>query len=277
MTVERAAAIHQHVNTTESALNWVHPSARIGKDVRIDPFAVIHENVEIGDGSWIGSNVSIFPGARIGKNVQVYPGAVISAVPQDLKFAGEETFTFIGDNTIIREFVTINRGTAAEGKTVVGSDNLLMAYVHVAHDCIVGSHCILANGVTLAGHVTVHDHAIIGGLSAVHQFVRIGSHVMISGGSLVRKDVPPFVKAAHDPLSYVGINSVGLRRRGFSNDAISAIQDIYRILFVRGVNTSNAVESILKEVAATPERDLIVDFIRSSTRGLMRGYSKGED
>lgn len=265
------------MNSTDTALNWVHPSARIGKDVRIDPFAVIHENVEIGDGSWIGSNVSVFPGARIGKNVQIYPGAVISAVPQDLKFAGEETFTYIGDNTIIREFVTINRGTAAEGKTVVGSDNLLMAYVHVAHDCIVGSHCILANGVTLAGHVTVQDHAIIGGLSAVHQFVRIGSHVMISGGSLVRKDVPPFVKAAHDPLAYVGINSVGLRRRGFSNEAISVIQDIYRILFVRGINTSHAVESIEKETAATPERELILDFIRSSSRGLMRGYSKGED
>ncbi|MFM9027969.1 MAG: acyl-ACP--UDP-N-acetylglucosamine O-acyltransferase, partial [Bacteroidota bacterium] len=213
----------------------MHPDAKIGKDVRIDPFAVIHDDVLIGDGCHIGSNSVIFPGARIGNNVQVYPGAVISAVPQDLKFAGEKTFTFIGDNTIIREFVTINRGTVAEGKTVVGANNLLMAYVHVAHDCIVGDNCILANGVTLAGHVTIDDHAIIGGLSAVHQFVHIGSHVMISGGSLVRKDVPPFVKAAHDPLSYVGINSVGLRRRGFSNESISNIQELYRILFVKGL------------------------------------------
>jgi UDP-N-acetylglucosamine acyltransferase len=256
---------------------WVHPTAKLGKDVRIDPFAVIHENVEIGDGTWIGSNVSIFPGARVGKNVQIYPGAVISAVPQDLKFAGEETYTYIGDNTIIREYVTINRGTAAEGKTVVGSDNLLMAYVHVAHDCIVGSHCILANGVTLAGHVIIDDFAIIGGLSAVHQFVHIGSHVMISGGSLVRKDVPPFAKAAHDPLAYVGINSVGLRRRGFSNDAISNIQELYRILFVRGVNTSNALAAIEQEIPASTERDTIVQFVKSSSRGLMRGYSRDED
>lgn len=265
------------MNTTEATMYWVHPTAKLGKDVRIDPFAVIHENVEIGDGTWIGSNVSIFPGARIGKNVQIYPGAVISAVPQDLKFAGEETFTYIGDNTIIREYVTINRGTAAEGKTVVGSNNLLMAYVHVAHDCIVGSHCILANGVTLAGHVTIDDFAIIGGLSAIHQFVHIGSHVMISGGSLVRKDVPPFVKAAHDPLAYVGINSVGLRRRGFSNDAISNIQELYRILFVRGVNTSNALSAIEQEIPASTERDTIVQFVKSSSRGLMRGYSRDED
>ena len=265
------------MNTTEATLYWVHPTAKIGSDVRIDPFAVIHENVEIGDGCWIGSNVSIFPGARIGKNVQIYPGAVISAVPQDLKFAGEETFTYIGDNTIIREFVTINRGTAAEGKTVVGSDNLLMAYVHVAHDCVVGSHCILATGVTLAGHVTVEDNAIMGGLSAVHQFVHIGAHVMISGGSLVRKDVPPFVKAAHDPLSYVGINAVGLRRRGFSNEDISVIQDAYRILFVRGINTSNAILAIEQEIPDTPGRQAIIDFVRKSSRGLMRGYSKGEE
>ncbi len=265
------------MNPTATVPYWVHPAAKVGKDVKIDPFAVIHEDVEIGDGCWIGSNVSIFPGARIGKNVQIYPGAVISAVPQDLKFAGEETHTYIGDNTIIREYVTINRGTAAEGKTVVGTNNLLMAYVHVAHDCIVGNHCILANGVTLAGHVTIHDYAIIGGLTAVHQFVHVGAHVMISGGSLVRKDVPPFVKAAHDPLAYVGINAVGLKRRGFSNEAIATIQEIYRILYVRGLNTTNAVLAIEQEVLASPERDTILTFIRSSARGLMRGYSKDED
>jgi UDP-N-acetylglucosamine acyltransferase len=260
-----------------SPLYLVHPSARIGKDVRIDPFTVIHEDVEIGDGTWIGSNVTIFPGARIGKSVQIYPGAVISAVPQDLKYAGERTYTYVGDNTIIREYVTINKGTVAEGKTVVGANNLIMAYVHVAHDCVVGSHCILANGVTLAGHVTIDDFAIIGGLSAVHQFVHIGSHVMISGGSLVRKDVPPFVKAAHDPLSYVGINSVGLRRRGFSNETITSIQEIYRLLFVKGLSVSHALSAIASEIAPSPERDQILAFIQNAPRGLMKGYRREED
>ncbi|MFN8166328.1 MAG: acyl-ACP--UDP-N-acetylglucosamine O-acyltransferase [Bacteroidia bacterium] len=255
----------------------IHPGAQIGKNVSIDPFTVIHDDVVIGDGTWIGSNVTIFPGARIGKDCKIFPGAVISAVPQDLKFAGENTTAEIGDRTVIREFVTINRGTKALGKTVVGSDNLLMAYVHVAHDSIVGNHCILANGVTLAGHIEIEDFAIIGGLSAIHQFVRIGSHVMISGGSLVRKDVPPFVKAAHEPLSYVGINSVGLRRRGFSNETIAEIQNIYRIIFVKGLSNTHALEAVEKEVAASAEKDLILSFIRQSTRGIMKGYSRDED
>lgn len=258
-------------------LYWAHPDAKIGSNVRIDPFSVIHEDVEIGEGTWIANNVTIFPGARIGKNVQIYPGAVISAVPQDLKYAGEKTIASVGDNTIIREFVTINRGTVAAGKTEVGSNNLLMAYVHVAHDCIVGNNCILANGVTLAGHITIQNYAIIGGLTAIHQFVNIGSHVMISGGSLVRKDVPPFVKAAHDPLSYVGINSVGLRRRGFSNEVITTIQEIYRILFVKGLNSSNAIKEIEEAIPAIPERDEILNFVRNSSRGIMKGYSRGED
>lgn len=260
-----------------SNLVSIHPNAVIGKNVVIDPFTMIHDNVVIGEGTWIGSNVTIFPGARIGKNCKIFPGAVISAVPQDLKFSGEPTTAEIGDNTVIREFVTINRGTKALGKTIVGSDNLLMAYVHVAHDCIVGNHCILANGATLAGHITIDDFAIIGGLSAVHQFVHIGSHVMISGGSLVRKDVPPYVKAAHEPLSYVGINSVGLRRRGFSTETITEIQNIYRILFVKGLSNSHALEEVNKEIAQSTERDIIVDFIRKSERGIMKGYSRGED
>jgi len=255
----------------------IHPNARIGKNVKIDPFTMIHDNVEIGDDTWIGSNVTIFPGARIGKNCNIFPGAVISAVPQDLKFHGEETTAVIGDHTTIREFVTINRGTQALGKTEVGSHNLLMAYVHVAHDCVVGNHCILANGATLAGHITIDDFAIIGGLSAIHQFVQIGAHVMISGGSLVRKDVPPFVKAAHEPLSYVGINSVGLRRRGFSNEKIAEIQQIYRTIFVKGFSNSHALDVVQNEMAATPERDQILAFIRQSTRGIMKGYSKDED
>lgn len=259
--------------SVQQSMVSIHPGARIGTNVRIDPFTVIHDDVVIGDNTWIANNVTIFPGSRIGKNCQIFPGAVIGAVPQDLKFEGEETTAEIGDHTIIREYVTINRGTKALGKTVVGSHNLLMAYVHVAHDCIVGNHCILANGVTLAGHITINDHAIIGGLSAVHQFVQIGSHVMISGGSLVRKDVPPFVKAAHEPLSYVGINSIGLRRRGFSNETINTIQDIYRVIFVKGFSNSHAMEVVEKEFSASPERDLILDFMRQSTRGLMKGYS----
>lgn len=260
-----------------SNLVSIHPNAVIGKNVVIDPFTMIHDDVIIGDGTWVGSNVTIFPGARIGKNCKIFPGAVISAVPQDLKFSGEPTTAEIGDNTVVREFVTVNRGTKALGKTIVGTDNLLMAYVHVAHDCVVGNHCILANGVTLAGHITIDDYAIIGGLSAVHQFVHIGSHVMISGGSLVRKDVPPYVKAAHEPLSYVGLNSVGLRRRGFSNETISEIQNIYRIFFVKGLSTSHALEEIEKEVAKSDDRDLILNFVRNSSRGIMKGYRSDED
>jgi UDP-N-acetylglucosamine acyltransferase len=251
-----------------SRLSDIHPDAKIGPNVHIDPFTMIHSNVEIGEGTWIGSNVTIMEGARIGKHCKIFPGAVISAIPQDLKYSGENTLTTIGDHTTIRECVTINKGTKALGKTQVGSHNLLMAYVHVAHDCVVGNNCILANGATLA----IDDYAIIGGLTAIHQFVRIGSHVMISGGSLVRKDVPPFVKAAREPLCYVGINSIGLRRRGFSDKAIAAIQDTYRLLFVKGHNTHTALAAIEAEVDALPERDDILNFIRSGTRGLMKGY-----
>lgn len=255
----------------------IHPGAKIGTNVNIDPFTMIHDDVEIGDDTWIGSNVTIFPGARIGKNCKIFPGAVISAVPQDLKFAGEHTTVEIGEHTTIREFVTINRGTKALGKTIIGANNLLMAYVHVAHDCIVGDNCILANGATLAGHITIEDYAIIGGLSAIHQFVQIGSHVMISGGSLVRKDVPPFVKAAHEPLSYVGINSVGLRRRGFSADTINEIQDIYRVLFVKGYSNTHAVEVIEKEIRPSAEKTQILSFIKKSTRGILKGYTQDEE
>jgi UDP-N-acetylglucosamine acyltransferase len=260
-----------------SKLASIHPDAHISEGVSVDPFTMIHDDVEIGENTWVGSNVTIFPGSRIGKNCKIFPGAVIGGVPQDLKFAGEKTTAEIGDNTIIREFVTVNRGTKASGKTVVGSNNLLMAYVHVAHDSVIGNYCILANGVTLAGHITINDNAIIGGLSAIHQFVQIGSHVMISGGSLVRKDVPPFVKAAHEPLSYVGINAVGLKRRGFSPEKITQIQDIYRTIFVKGYSNSHALEIVEKDIQKSEERDAIVSFIRNSTRGIMKGYSKEED
>jgi UDP-N-acetylglucosamine acyltransferase len=257
-------------------LAYVHPQAKIARNVVIEPFVTIHKNVEIGEGSWIGSNVTIMEGARIGKNCRIFPGAVISAIPQDLKFDGEETTVEVGDNTTIREFVTINRGTKANLKTVVGSHCLLMAYVHVAHDCSIGNHCILANAVNLAGHIRIDDFAIVGGLSAVHQFVNIGAHVMISGGSLIRKDVPPYTKAARDPLSFVGVNSIGLRRRGFSSEKINEIQDIYRVIYLKNKNVSQAVTYIETEMPATPERDEIISFISTSRRGIMKGYSYKE-
>lgn len=257
-------------------LAYVHPQAKIANNVVIEPFVTIHKNVEIGEGTWIGSNVTIMEGARIGKNCRIFPSAVISAIPQDLKFNGEETTVTIGNNVTIREFVTINRGTKASLETVVGDNCLLMAYVHIAHDCIIGNNCILANAVTLAGHIKIDDYAIVGGLSAVHQFVNIGTHVMISGGSLVRKDVPPYTKAAREPLSYVGINSVGLRRRGFSPEKIKEIQDIYRIIYLRGYNVSQSLAIIEAEMPATSERDEIISFTNNSSRGIMKGYSRNE-
>ena len=212
-------------------------------------------------------------GARIGKNCTIFPGAVISAIPQDLKFGGEDSLAIIGDNTTIRECVTINRGTVASGKTVIGNNCLIMATAHIAHDCHIGNNAIIVNGVALAGHVTVGDFAVIGGLAAVHQFISIGDHAMISGGSLVRKDVPPFTKAAKEPLSYVGINSVGLRRRGFTTEKIREIQDIYRTLYQKNYNTTQALSIIEAEMEATPERDDIIHFIRNSSRGIMKGYT----
>lgn len=253
-------------------LAYVHPEAKIADNVVIEPFATIHEDVVIGEGTTIGSSASIMPGVRIGKNCRIFPGAVIGAVPQDLKFRGEYTTVEIGDNTTIREFVTINRGTVAKGKTVVGSNCLLMAYVHVAHDCVVGNNVILVNNTQLAGEVIVDDYAILGGMVAVHQFVRVGSHVMLSGGSLVRKDVPPFIKAGREPLSYVGINSIGLRRRNFSNEKIREVQEIYRYIYQKGLNISQAVEIIEAEMPASPERDEVLLFIKDSKRGIIRGY-----
>ena len=247
--------------------------AKIGKDVTIEPFTTIAGDVEIGDGTWIGPNVTIMDGARIGKNCRIFPGTVVSAIPQDLKFDGEDTQTIIGDRTTIRECVTINRGTIASGQTTLGNNCLVMATAHIAHDCHIGDNAIIVNGVALAGHVIVGKYAVIGGLAAVHQFIHIGDHAMVSGGSLVRKDVPPFTKAAKEPLSYVGINSVGLRRRGFTTEKIKEIQDIYRILYQKNYNTTQALGIIEAEMEATPERDEIIDFIRNSSRGVMKGYS----
>ena len=219
-------------------LSSIDPSAKIARNVVIEPFVSIEKNVEIGSGTWIGSNVTIMEGARIGKNCEIFPGAVISAIPQDLKFAGEESLVIIGDNTIIRECATVNRATSATGKTVVGDNCLIMAYAHIAHDCYVGNNSIIVNNVALGGHVIIGEYAIIGGLTAVHQFVKIGDHTMISGGSLVRKDVPPFVKAGREPLSFIGINSIGLRRRNFIESEIEEIQNIYRFLYQNNFNNS---------------------------------------
>ena len=254
-------------------LAYIHPEAKIARNVVIEPFVTISKNVEIDEGTWIGSNVTIMEGARIGKNVKIFPGAVVSAIPQDLKFGGEETTMEVGDNTVIRECVTLNRGTEATNKTVIGKNCLVMAYTHVAHDCIIGDNCILVNAVQLAGHVTIEDYAIVGGAAAVHQFVKIGAHTMVSGGSLVRKDVPPYTKAGREPLSYAGINSVGLRRRGFSNAQIAEIQEVYRYIFLKGMNNSKALDLVELEMTPSKERDEIINFFRNSDRGVMKGYT----
>jgi len=258
-------------------LAYVHPQAKIAPNVVIEPFVNIEKNVIIDEGTWIGSNVTIMEGARIGKNCKIFPGAVISAIPQDLKFDGEETIVKIGNNTTIREYVTINRGTKASTETVIGNNCLLMAYVHIAHDCILGDHVILANACNLAGHIEIDDWAIVGGLSAVHQFVHIGSHTMISGGSLVRKDVPPYTKAGREPVAFVGVNSIGLRRRGFTNDRINDIQEIFRILYLKGRNISQAVSYIEANLPATSDRDEVLSFINRSQRGIMKGYTRVKD
>ena len=251
---------------------YIHPAANIHPSVVIDPFVTIDQNVEIGEGTHIGSNATIMEGARIGKHCTIFPGAVISGIPQDLKFRGEETTAEIGDYTTIRECVTVNRGTSAKGKTVIGSKCLIMAYSHVAHDCVVGNNVIISNASQLAGEVQVDDFAVIGGGTLIHQFTHLGSHVMIQGGSRINKDIPPYVKAGRDPIAYTGINSIGLRRRNFTNDQIRDIQEIYRYLYLSRLNVSDAVDRIEAELPATKERDEIIEFIRNSKRGIVRGY-----
>ncbi len=253
---------------------FVHPDARLAEGVVVEPFATVYGDVEIGEGTWIGPNSSIMDGSRIGRNCRVFPGAVIGAIPQDLKFSGERTTAEVGDGTTIRECVTINRGTADRLKTAVGSNCLLMAYVHLAHDCILGDNIVIANSVNLAGHVTIDDWAILEGNVAVQQFMHIGAHSFVAGASLVRKNVPPFVKAAREPLSYVGVNVVGLRRRGFKDDAIARIEDIYREIFVRNTNVDRAVQNVEQTLPRSPERGLILDFIRNSPKGIMRGLAE---
>ena len=253
-------------------LAYVHPAAKIASNVVIDPFVTIDQNVEIGEGTRIGSNVTILEGARIGKNCTICSGAVISGVPQDLKFRGEDSVAIIGDNTTIRECVTINRGTASKGKTVVGSNCLIMAYCHVAHDCVIGDNVIMSNATQVAGEVVIDNFAVIGGGALIHQFSHIGQHVMVQGGALVNKEIPPYVKAGREPIAYAGINSIGLRRRNFTNEQIREIQEIYRYLYLSGLNNSDAVERIEAELPASKERDEIILFVRNSKRGIIRGY-----
>ena len=263
------------MEVTNHPMAYVHPTAIIGKDVTISPFSSIYEDVEIGDGTWIGPNVTIMSGARIGKNCKIYPGTVISGEPQDLKYEGEKTLTYIGDNTTVRECVTINKGTNALGYTKIGDNCLIMATAHIAHDCVVGNNVVIVNAVGLAGHIEVGDFAFIGGYSAVHQFTKIGEHAFVAGATQIRKDVPPYVKAAKNPVAYAGVNAIGLRRKGFSSEEIFEIQGIYRVLYQQKNNVSQAVEQILEKFPESHYREVILDFINTSDRGIMKGYSSG--
>lgn len=254
-----------------SALAHVNPNAKIGENVIIEPFAYIDANTEIGNNTHIMAGAQVRNGARIGKHCTLYPGCVISADPQDLKYKGEDTTAIIGDYTTIRECVTVNKGTAAKMKTVVGSHCLLMAYSHVAHDCIIKDHVILGNTTQLAGEVEIDDYAILSGATLVHQFTRIGCHVILQGGSRVGKDIPPYITAGREPLGYAGVNLIGLRRRGFTNEQINNIQEVYRAIYQSGYNFSDAINFIEKNIEPSPERDLIVNFVKSSNRGIVRG------
>jgi UDP-N-acetylglucosamine acyltransferase len=253
-----------------SKLAFLHPEAIIGKDVIIEPFAYIAGNVVIGEGTWIGPNATILDGARIGRNCRIFPSAVVSGIPQDLKFRGEESTAELGDNTTVRECATVNRGTAAVGKTIVGDNCLLMAYSHVGHDCAIKNNVIIGNSTALAGEVDIDDWAILSAGTMVHQFSHIGAHVMIGGGAKVRIDVPPYIKADRDPLSFMGLNSVGLTRRGFEKERIDEIHEIYRTIYQKGMNISQALDFVEREFKSSPDRDYILEFIRKSERGIIR-------
>jgi UDP-N-acetylglucosamine acyltransferase len=254
-----------------STLASVSPKASLGKNVKIDPFSSIHDDVVIGEGTYIHSNVTIYPGTRIGNNCEVFPGAVIGVIPQDLKFEGEYTTVEIGDNTKIRECVTIHRGTKDRMKTSIGSNCLLMTYVHVAHDCKIGDNVILASYTGLSGHVIIDDYAILEGKVAAQQFVHIGKHAFIGGASLIRKDVPPYIKAAREPLTFAGVNSVGLRRRGFTDEQVREIEDIYRVLYVQNSNVSTGISLIKSSIIDSDIRKEILSFIENSDKGIIRG------
>ena len=254
-----------------SSLAYVHPNVEIRDDVIVEPFAYIEDNVVIGAGTRIMAHACIMSGARIGENCTIFPNAVISGIPQDLKFDNEESLAIIGNNTTIRECVTVNRGTKSRGHTIVGNDCLLMAYCHVAHDCVLKDYVIIGNSVQIAGEVEVDDYAIISGGTLVHQFTRVGKHTMIQGGTRLGKDIPPYTVAGREPVSYVGLNIVGLRRRGFNREQINNIQEIYRYLYLSGYNISQALEKIESEISESDERTDIIDFVRASSRGVVRG------
>ena len=256
-----------------SNLAFIHPDAKIGENVTIGPFAYIAADVVIGDDSDIHTHAVILDGARLGTKCTIHSGAVIAGVPQDLKFKGEYSLAILGDGTTVRECATVNRGSESKGKTVIGKNCLIMAYAHVAHDCNLGDHVILVNNVSLAGEVEINDWAILGGHAAVHQFVKIGEHAMISGGTLVSKDVPPYVKAAHTPMSYVGSNFIGLRRRNFTPEQIDHIHTIFKVLFQSGHNYTNACNIAEETIEYSRERDLIIDFIRTSKRGILKPHN----
>lgn len=258
--------------TSKYPMTSIHPGAKIADNVVIEPFVTINDDVEIGEGCWIGSHSYIHAGARIGTNVQIYPGAVISMTPQDLKYEGEYTTTEIGDGSIIREYATVHRGTKDRWKTVIGKNVLVMAYSHVAHDCIIGDNVVLANAVNLAGHVIIGAHAIIGGMSAAHQFVEVGPYAMVSGGSLIRKDVPPYTKSGREPLTYFGVNSVGMARKGFSPETIHDIQEIYRIVFNSGLNATQALKFLKEKHPKSDHLKAILQFIEGSSRGIIKGH-----
>ena len=250
---------------------FIHKSSIIGKNTKIDPFSYIGENVEIGDNCWIANNVTLYPGSRIGNNVKIFPGVVISSTPQDLKFGGEKTTVEIDDDTTIREFVTISRGTNDRLKTSIGKNCLIMAYSHVAHDCIVHDNCVIVNNVQIGGHVVIDNFAIVGGGTLIHQFSKIGAHAMVAGGSLVRKDIPPFCKAGKEPLSFKGVNTVGLKRRNFNSERINQIQNIYRIIYLEGRNTSQAIDKIVKDIDDSKDKEMVLNFIKNSNRGIIKG------
>ena len=254
-------------------MNYIHPEAKVDPSVQVGPFVYIDKDVEIGAGTIIDANATILEGIRIGKNCHIFPSAVVGAIPQDLKFKGEKTYVFIGDNTTIREFATINRGTASKGKTVIGNNCLIMAYCHVAHDCILHNNVIMSNACQIAGEVEIEDFAVIGGGTLVHQFTHIGPHIMLQGGSHVNKDIPPYAMVGREPITYIGINVVGLRRRGFTPEQLGRIQETYRYIYFSDLNNSDAIQRIEEETESSPERDCIVEFVRNSSRGIVRAVN----
>lgn len=253
-----------------SPLAYIHPEAVIGEGCEIGPFCYIDKNVVIGKNNHLMNSVTLLSGARIGDGNRIFPGAVIGAIPQDLKFKGEETTAEVGDNNNIRENVTINRGTAAKGKTVVGSNNLLMEGMHVAHDAVVGNGCIIGNTTKIAGEVVIDDFAIISACVLIHQFCHVGSYVMVGGGTRTSQDIPPYCMAAREPVAYCGLNLVGLRRRGFSRELIENIHNTYRLLYQRGKLREECLQEIRETVPMSPEIEYILDFVTSSKRGIIK-------